>query len=407
MNSGLNLESRASMISKQVKKEKVVKELLAGEYFGEICLVLNTPRTCNVRAKSFCELTVLSRHDFDEVVTDFDDERKVLEEIIMEKYKGEAKDWALQKKSLKTLKLKDVIDQQQESESNIGKVLQNIERRLRSMEERIVDNSMKTGKALTRMSRQTMARGSRRTRSSARKSTSRTKRKSTKRNYEDEDDEELSSSADEMDERIAQSLSSIIAQSIAGTEGEKATDVSALKAAIKQARGDIEGEEESDDDESGSSSGSSGSDDEEDEESVRRARKSRLSFDEFKEDPGRQLEMSKTMISGLVEKLNSIIREIRVKSFINDFLIARLKVLKNEVSFLYGNIDKIGDGMPPNSAMFTAHNVSERKEQMEALERVQSKVMELLDEATKMSRYRSNLEDTADRTMIFQKQTPG
>ena len=32
------------------------------------------------------------------------------------------------------------------------------------------------------------------------------------------------------------------------------------------------------------------------------------------------LEMSKTMISGLVEKLNSIIREIRVKSFINDYL---------------------------------------------------------------------------------------
>jgi len=31
--------------------EKVVKELVEGEYFGEICLVLNTTRTCNVRAK--------------------------------------------------------------------------------------------------------------------------------------------------------------------------------------------------------------------------------------------------------------------------------------------------------------------------------------------------------------------
>jgi len=67
--------------------EKVVKELVEGEYFGEICLVLNTSRTCNVRAKNntFCELQILHRTDFDSVVLEFEDERKVLEEIIMEK----------------------------------------------------------------------------------------------------------------------------------------------------------------------------------------------------------------------------------------------------------------------------------------------------------------------------------
>ena len=408
---GLNLESRASMISKQVKKEKVVKELLAGEYFGEICLVLNTPRTCNVRAKSFCELTVLTRHDFDEVVGNFDDERKVLEEIIMEKYKGEAKDWSLQRKNMKTLKIEDVINQQKESESNIGKVLQNIDRRLRSMEESIEDNSEKTGRALTRMSRNTMSRGTRRTRNSRKsspKSPKRSSRSSARKTNEDEDNEQLSS-GDEVDERIAQSLSSIIAQSAAGGGVAEATSLNTLKAVIKQARGEIEMEDDegSEGEESASGSSDNSNDDEEDEARERRQRKSRLSFDEYKEDPGRQLEMSKKMIATLVDKLNSIIREIRGKSFINDFLIARLKVLKNEVSFLYGNIDKIGDGMPPNSAMFTAHNVTERKEQMVSLERVQGKVMELLDEAASMNRYRSNLEDTAERTMIFQKQEMG
>jgi len=92
-----------------IKKEKVVKELVSGEYFGEICLVLNTARTCNIRAKTFCELHILMAKDFNEVVVQFEDERKVLEEIIMEKYKDEASKWELQKKK-KDFDMEDFVN---------------------------------------------------------------------------------------------------------------------------------------------------------------------------------------------------------------------------------------------------------------------------------------------------------
>ena len=47
---------------------------------------------CNgslVRASTFCELCVLSRDDFSEVVTQFTDEKHLMEELILQKYKGE------------------------------------------------------------------------------------------------------------------------------------------------------------------------------------------------------------------------------------------------------------------------------------------------------------------------------
>ncbi|GMH46938.1 hypothetical protein TrLO_g2547 [Triparma laevis f. longispina] len=72
-----------------IKTEKVVKELLEGDYFGEIALILNTTRTCNVRAKTFVELNILKRDDFEEVVGKYKEERGLMEEIIMEKYKVE------------------------------------------------------------------------------------------------------------------------------------------------------------------------------------------------------------------------------------------------------------------------------------------------------------------------------
>ena len=69
-----------------IKTEKVLKEMGEGDYFGEIALILNTTRTCNVRAKTFCELNILNREDFDTIVGKYEDERKLMEEIIMEKF---------------------------------------------------------------------------------------------------------------------------------------------------------------------------------------------------------------------------------------------------------------------------------------------------------------------------------
>ncbi|GMH97435.1 hypothetical protein TrVE_jg3233 [Triparma verrucosa] len=84
-----------------IKTEKVVKELLEGDYFGEIALILNTTRTCNVRAKTFVELNILKRNDFEDVVGKYKEERGLMEEIIMEKYKVEVSNLEKNKRSEK------------------------------------------------------------------------------------------------------------------------------------------------------------------------------------------------------------------------------------------------------------------------------------------------------------------
>jgi len=407
---GIQIQSRASMISKQVKKEKVVKELLAGEYFGEICLVLNTPRTCNVRAKTFCELTLLTRADFDDVVLNFDDERKVLEEIIMEKYKGEANNWSLQKRTMKKVDMADVVLQQKESEDKLAKILGALDTRLRNIEDTMHTHMRQTEKAVKRISKA----GKRMTNQGRM-----TSQGSMEKFYEDNSDDGGNSAPGspthytggsdaveyESDDDIAVSLTGVIKRSTSGRlergESEKSTGYGSpgtssraldLSASMRLDEADSSEEE--------SSSSSS-----EDESERRERNGNRLSFNEYKDNPGKQLALSVGMVEKVCNKLNDIIREIRAKSYINDFLVARLKVLKNEVSFLYNNIDKIGNDVPPNSAMFTAQNADDRKDRMKELEGVQAKVMELLEEASNTSRYRSNLERGAAATVIFQKQT--
>ena len=42
-----------------------------GDYFGEISLLLDQPRTASVRAKTLCDLFVLSKTDFERVLKDY------------------------------------------------------------------------------------------------------------------------------------------------------------------------------------------------------------------------------------------------------------------------------------------------------------------------------------------------
>ena len=49
-------------------KEITFCEFNNGQYFGEISLLLNTPRTCSIRAATFCSLIVLTRFDFGSLV---------------------------------------------------------------------------------------------------------------------------------------------------------------------------------------------------------------------------------------------------------------------------------------------------------------------------------------------------
>ena len=55
-----------------------VDQMKQGDYFGEIALVLNAKRTCNVRATAFCELLSLRRELFEKIVVQHDGERDLM-----------------------------------------------------------------------------------------------------------------------------------------------------------------------------------------------------------------------------------------------------------------------------------------------------------------------------------------
>jgi Cyclic nucleotide-binding domain/Ion transport protein len=50
---------------------QVLAQLKAGDYFGEIALLEKKPRTASVRAREFCDLYVLDKETFDQVIADF------------------------------------------------------------------------------------------------------------------------------------------------------------------------------------------------------------------------------------------------------------------------------------------------------------------------------------------------
>ena len=71
--------------SKHRPQEKVLKVLVEGESFGEIALIMECKRNCNVRSASFVELCLLSRSDFYDVLSQesYAEDKALMEGIIM------------------------------------------------------------------------------------------------------------------------------------------------------------------------------------------------------------------------------------------------------------------------------------------------------------------------------------
>eukprot|EP01028_Stygiella_incarcerata_P006275 TRINITY_DN256_c0_g3_i1.p1 TRINITY_DN256_c0_g3~~TRINITY_DN256_c0_g3_i1.p1 ORF type:complete len:504 (+),score=123.45 TRINITY_DN256_c0_g3_i1:147-1658(+) len=61
--------------------------LQEGKFFGEIALVLSGKRTASVRAATYCDLFVLTKDDFDEVLADFPDQSEIIFETAKKRYK--------------------------------------------------------------------------------------------------------------------------------------------------------------------------------------------------------------------------------------------------------------------------------------------------------------------------------
>lgn len=66
---------------------KVMKVLKDGDCFGEVALLMSTPRVANVRARSSCDLFVLSKVDFNRILHDHPQFAQGVMEIAKERYK--------------------------------------------------------------------------------------------------------------------------------------------------------------------------------------------------------------------------------------------------------------------------------------------------------------------------------
>ena len=67
-------------------KSKIVATLNAGQYFGEVALVLQSKRTASIRSKGISELCVLSKSIYDGVASLYPEDAKMMKTIIMRKY---------------------------------------------------------------------------------------------------------------------------------------------------------------------------------------------------------------------------------------------------------------------------------------------------------------------------------
>lgn len=78
-------KSEVEVVSEDGKQ--VYATLRDGQFFGEIALVTSGKRTASVRAATFCDLFVLRKEDFDEMLADFPDQAHAILEAAESRYK--------------------------------------------------------------------------------------------------------------------------------------------------------------------------------------------------------------------------------------------------------------------------------------------------------------------------------
>jgi CRP-like cAMP-binding protein len=305
-----------------VHKEKVVKELLAGEYFGEICLVLQTSRTCNVRAKTFCELNVLMSKDFNEVVVQFEDEKKVLEEIIMEKYKDEAGKWELQKKK-KEFNMEDFIKMESNNQMQHDNTTDMLQRVLKKM-----DDMESTIRELRHEVDERDEIGEHRRRKSAINEQKR-KESSSLFGLAEKDNSDDSDASEEEDD-----------------DGDEATNEAVTRISILSAN-------------------------------MGGKRQARASFEELSGDVSNKFKQSRRNISNLEDKLKGVVMEVRSKGGqYTDFHLARMKVINNQIHSAYTQVDEIDTNDNPITTSMKSNLIDE-------LVALKNRVQEQLDDAAK------------------------
>jgi hypothetical protein len=77
-------QGKAAILSEEGREEEF-GTLEAGDYFGELTLILGERRTASVKAVSYCELFILSRKDFERIKDEYPEFRDVLKKVSSER----------------------------------------------------------------------------------------------------------------------------------------------------------------------------------------------------------------------------------------------------------------------------------------------------------------------------------
>ncbi len=64
---------------KNMEETLTYTTLQSGDFFGEVALLMSTPRNATIRAKDYCELYYLDKHDFDRVLERYPEFKKEIE----------------------------------------------------------------------------------------------------------------------------------------------------------------------------------------------------------------------------------------------------------------------------------------------------------------------------------------
>jgi glucose-6-phosphate 1-dehydrogenase len=65
---------------------KTIKTLKDGDFFGEIGILMSTPRTASVRAKTSCDLFVLDKAEFSRILRDYPQFASNVLEVAKQRY---------------------------------------------------------------------------------------------------------------------------------------------------------------------------------------------------------------------------------------------------------------------------------------------------------------------------------
>src|SRR5262249_39069838 len=77
----------ADVYTKHNGKNKKIAVLEKGDFFGEIALLYNKPRNSTVKARTYCDMLVLQRDIFQELMEEFPELKKRIMKIINHRLK--------------------------------------------------------------------------------------------------------------------------------------------------------------------------------------------------------------------------------------------------------------------------------------------------------------------------------